>query len=526
MIASRRSSLLPGSSRWIRLVILAWIAVPAVLGMQILIGSQARRSSQPPELIKEAKLPGHVAVLSGLRTQSCSTSNCHGSLTPDLREDAIRADEYFVWLNDPHAQAHRTLFGEKSRAIFQRLGVADEQLRPLEGQADRFHAAWANCLACHETNSQLALSAGTAESAGAADHPAMTAAEGVSCESCHGNAQDWLHRHYRPEWKALSREEERELGYIPGEDVAARTSRCVSCHVGSSGGDVNHDLIAAGHPALRFESVWYQSRLPQHWKPGRRAATERIAGQTQQPPDTATTHPTRDWLIGQLVTASASLEQLERRASGPSSRASWPEFAEDNCFACHHDLMGNSWRRERGIPGLAALGSKKSRLAVPWGNWNLELIPILADQFGSRESQDFSVALGHLRDSIGEGPMEVINQSRVARRHLEAWLPAVSKLSESDAARMLQQIGRSDPEKLVSSWDRTATLVLGFAAPYHASQTIPDPLKIAMNRVRLPDVPVAFDSPRDFRSADNRQSLTANQWIELLRQLSELVPEH
>ena len=514
-----RSPLLPKSSRWVRLVILGGIAVTVAFGMQILIGSQSGRSSRQPELVKEAKLPGHVAVLSGLRTQSCSTSNCHGSLTPDLREDAIRADEYFVWLNDPHAEAHRTLFGKKSRAIFHRLGLADEQLRPLEGQADRFHTQWTNCLACHETNSQLSLSAE------ATDHPAMSVAEGVSCESCHGNAQDWLHRHYRPEWKALSREEKRELGYIPGEDVAARTSRCVSCHVGSSGGDVNHDLIAAGHPALRFESVWYQSRLPQHWKPGRRAATERIAGQTQQPPDTATAHPTRDWLIGQLVTASASLEQLERRASGPSSLASWPEFAEDNCFACHHDLIGNSWRRDRGIPGLAALGSKKSRLSVPWGNWNLELIPILADQFGSRESQEFSVAFGRLRDSFGEGPEAVIHHSRVARSNLEAWLPTVSNLSESDATRMLQQIGQRAPERLISSWDRMATLVLGFAAPYHASHSIPEPLKFAMTRVRFPDDPTAFDSPRNFRSTSDEQPLTANQWIELLRQLSELVPE-
>ena len=117
-----RSPLLPKSSRWVRLVILGWIAVTVAFGMQILIGSQSGRSSRQPELVKEAKLPGHVAVLSGLRTQSCSTSNCHGSLTPDLREDAIRADEYFVWLNDPHAEAHRTLFGKKSRAIFHRLG--------------------------------------------------------------------------------------------------------------------------------------------------------------------------------------------------------------------------------------------------------------------------------------------------------------------------------------------------------------------------------------------------------------------
>ena len=163
---------------------------------------------------------------------------------------------------------------------------------------------------------------------------------------------------------------------------------------------------------------------------------------------------------------------------------------------------------------------------MPWGNWNLELIPILADQFGSRESQEFSVAFGRLRDSFGEGPEAVIHHSRVARSNLEAWLPTVSNLSESDATRMLQQIGQRAPERLISSWDRMATLVLGFAAPYHASHSIPEPLKFAMTRVRFPGDPTAFDSPRNFRSTSDEQPLTANQWIELLRQLSELVPEH
>lgn len=519
MIASRSSSLPPKWSRGVSLVILGWIAVPVVLGMQVLFDNQPGRNFKQFEPREAARLVGPTAPPSGLRSQSCSTSNCHGSLTPDFRDDAIRSDEYFVWLDDPHAQAHRTLFGERSRAIFQRLGVADEQLRPLEGQAERFHAQWANCLACHETNSHLSLSGGTA------NHPVLLAVEGVSCESCHGHARDWLHGHYRPEWKSLSQEGKRELGYIPGKDVAAQVQRCVSCHVGSSGGDVNHDLIAAGHPALRFEYVWYQSRLPKHWKPGRSAAMKRGAGQATHQSVTTTAHPTQDWLIGQLVTAIATLEQLERRAADPALPTSWPELADFNCFACHHDLKGNSWRRERGFPGLAASGQSQSRLAVPWGNWNLELIPILTDQFGLQESQDFSAAFGRLRDSFGVGPVEVINQSRVARSRLEAWLPAVSKLSEQDAARMLQQIGRSDPEKLISSWDTTATLVLGFAAPFHGSQAIPESLRLAVDRVRLPVVPRAFDSPRDFRSAEDQPSLTAQQWVELLKQLVELAPE-
>src|SRR5207247_74314 len=43
----------------------------------------------------------------------------------------------------------------------------------------------------------------------------------------------------------------------------------------------------------------------------------------------------RAWLIGQTATAQAALELLAHR-----SKRTWPEFAEYNCRACHHDLTG------------------------------------------------------------------------------------------------------------------------------------------------------------------------------------------
>ena len=524
-----------------RLAILGWIAIPVVLAARVYCDSQSGRVFDRPRGPGDTpRLVGHQpAPPNGLRTPSCSTSNCHGSLTADIRDDVIRADEYFVWLDDPHARAHRTLFGERSRSIFQRLGVTDDQLRPLEGRAKQFDAVWANCLACHETNSHLLMLsektvlAKTVLPSGTATHPALPAAEGVSCESCHGDARDWRHRHSssdRADWKALGHDGQRDLGYIAGANVAAHAQRCAMCHVGSSGGDVNHDLIAAGHPALRFEYVWYLSRLPRHWKPGRRAAIERGLGQPAgQDHAIGLADPTRDWLIGQLVTAVASLEQLERRAGDAVSHGSSPEFAEYNCSACHHELNGNTWRLERGIPGLAAVGPARSHLAVPWGNWNLELIPIMADQFGSPTSQDVSTAFGRLRDAFRVRPVpadsDVISRSKTAREKLESWLTEVSKLPDGDAARMLQQLGRSHPERLIASWDQTATVLLGFAALHRSAPHIPEPLQTAMNRVRLPDAPIVIDSPRDFRSGRDPQSLTSAQWIELLKQLADLAPE-
>ena len=540
MTAFRGSARLPTLSRWVRLAILAWIAIPVALCVRIVFDklpgwnvTQPGLNSTQPGIGKEVRLGGNPAQPSGLRTQSCFTSSCHGSLTPDLHEDAIRADEYFVWQNDPHARAHQTLFGARSTAIFQRLGLTDDQLQPLTGQADRFQTAWTNCLACHETNRHLAaLSSETELPRVSLLKIVDRDPEGVSCESCHGDARGWLHRHYRTDWKTLGNDHQQELGYIPGDNVAARVKRCATCHVGSNAGDVNHDLIAAGHPALRFEYVWYSSRLPRHWMSGRRAAVAQGVGQhTGKDSAMAPADPTRDWLIGQLVTAIAALEQLERRAAESETNGSWPELSEYNCFACHHDLKRDSWRRERGIPGLAATGSKKSRLVVPWGNWNLELIQTIADQFGTEESQSFSTSFGQLRDTfrdhLGPANPQFTIHSRTAREGIKKWLAGVEKLPDHEAAQVLNRLGESQSERLISSWDQTAGALLGFAAPYHSANTIPEPLQTAMDRVRFPDdlvddVRVPVDSPRDFRSGRDGQSLTEDEWIALLMQLAEL----
>ena len=50
--------------------------------------------------------------------------------------------------------------------------------------------------------------------------------------------------------------------------------------------------------------------------------------------------------MGQAVQLREALNRLNRRASGPH----WPEFAEYDCFACHHDLSTAkaSWRQAAG----------------------------------------------------------------------------------------------------------------------------------------------------------------------------------
>jgi hypothetical protein len=96
-------------------------------------------------------------------------------------------------------------------------------------------------------------------------------------------------------------------------------------------------MLAAGHPDLYFELEAFTATMPAHWK-------EPLAEDPWR--------EVRAWGVGQAVQLREALEQLARRAQqGP-----WPEFAEMQCYACHHALTTpeQSWRQQRGYPGRRA----------------------------------------------------------------------------------------------------------------------------------------------------------------------------
>jgi hypothetical protein len=86
--------------------------------------------------------------------------------------------------------------------------------------------------------------------------------------------------------------------------------------------DVDHDLIAAGHPRLRFEFASFQLLLHKHWDA------------TPDGPE----FEAGAWPLGQLTAARAALILLADRAATQDRQRPWPEFAEYDCAACHHDL--------------------------------------------------------------------------------------------------------------------------------------------------------------------------------------------
>jgi Cytochrome c554 and c-prime len=498
------------ASRTLVIVALGWLAISAGLGIKTAVNNQPER--RPPNdsrasAMSFATVPGSTAVI---RTQSCSTSNCHGSLTGDPSDLAIRSDEYHVWMDDPHAKASLTLLGTKSQEMFERLGLKIT-LPPGNGASEAAKKHWKNCQGCHDTNQHLSDSVPVAER----DN---YVSEGVSCESCHGDSREWLNLHVHDGWsKKISVDEKRRLQLVTAEDLPSRVKQCASCHVGGGTADVNHDLIAAGHPALKFEYTWYLSRLPKHWKPSR---IENASNRSSE------------WLIGQLVTAIAALEQLENRANSCVSmnaktlQSSWPELAEYNCFACHHDLNERSWRQKRGFSGLDLTRAEQGRLAMPWGNWNLELTEVLADTLISAESKEFSSAFHRLVQMLQAtelaGAAETSTQSRIVREKLQLWLKSCQS-ENLDTDRILHELVLNQHEKLVSSWDKTASIMLGIASSYRNSRLLSDKLKAAMDQIRFPSEPTTLDSPRDFRSEQVPNAKTGEDWANLLKSLVEFL---
>jgi hypothetical protein len=228
-------------------------------------------------------MPAEIPAVTSSPVASCSASSCHGG-----GAGGRKGSEQTTWATgDPHSTAYRILFNDDSTRITANLRKTNPK-RPAAHQ-DK------SCVACH-----------TAGTAACFDGSTVTnASDGVGCDACHGPSGQWLGKHYETFWKGLSPEDKGQLGFRETKDLVTRTQACVGCHVGDATREVNHDLIAAGHPRLAFEAARYHAspRYTKHW---------------------VETLPARDfevrtWAIGQVVAAAAVVDLLKLR--GPNSRS-------------------------------------------------------------------------------------------------------------------------------------------------------------------------------------------------------------
>jgi hypothetical protein len=226
--------------------------------------------------------------------------------------------------------------------------------------------------------------------------------------------------------------------------VTNRVKACMPCHVG----DINHDLIAAGHPRMYFEFAAFHAQMPHHWSDEKdRDPTKSAYGRTD--------FEASGWLVGQLMTAHASLELLAERAANTLDH--WPEYAENDCAACHHDLQSKpakALRRPGALSfGFAAAFSPSALEAYRRGN--------------ERDRMDkINKSLAQLQRSVSKpvhSPRgEIVKDAKDAAALLRPLLE--SSGGETFDSPRLREIFRSLLEASPANSDQATQQMLGLAA--------------------------------------------------------------
>lgn len=285
-----------------------------------------------------------------LGAASCASSLCHGSVQP-FEGSPIARNEFIIWQSDRyrnmHAKAWDKLRSDEAAAIAHRLGL---------GPATEAH----ECLVCHADDAPMDLRG-----------QRFQLSDGVTCESCHGAAGQYIDAHTEP---GKSSGELIELGLYPTWAPEARSRLCLSCHLGGEGRFINHRILGAGHPRLTFELDTFTFLQPHHVIDEdyveRKGAVDFV----------------RDWAIGQGLAAIYQLDWLRDRNRG--WRGIFIEPALLDCHSCHRRLDEDGWkaRKSTGLgPGEMRLND--ANLAI------LHLVTIAVDPEAAARLRDGTRAL-------------------------------------------------------------------------------------------------------------------------------------
>jgi hypothetical protein len=394
---------------------------------------------------------------------SCAAAACHhGNFANDHT-----GSEYSLWISkDRHARAYEILFDTRSLVIQQYLHAS------AKAHEDQ------RCLACHV--------APNVDLPKPPPHASYFKTDGVSCESCHGPAKNWINVHHLDAWKVKTPEEKQRLGMADTQSTLGRVKVCVTCHVGAPGMDVDHDLIAAGHPRLNFEFTAMHADMPHHWSD----AKDRDPGASARG---RRDFEARAWVMGQLVTAHAALELLADRAGNKAKL--WPEFAEHDCYACHHDLQAKSWRQQK----APARGGK----ILPWSDWYLSMAPRALEMIKASAQP-----LDRLKEAMKPGftnRAKIAESAKQAARDLGALIEQLDrKLTDPIAAEAaMKEILVKDTTRPGPSWDEATQVALGLSAMYHAqldmkTKSAVDVGPALQNLFHILEFPKNYDSPKSF----------------------------
>ena len=154
-----------------------------LLGHSLPQAQELPPNSSPEEFDPKSALRADLSPLSisphtskFLGSQSCSSVSCHGN--PRRVNVSGSAANYFLD-RDKHQFAGTVLYNQRSQAIARRLNLP----HPWKAR---------ECLVCHAPGAMAEVDP---------QEFAVNLADGVGCESCHGQSRQWLSTHRTVEWK-------------------------------------------------------------------------------------------------------------------------------------------------------------------------------------------------------------------------------------------------------------------------------------------------------------------------------------
>jgi Cytochrome c554 and c-prime len=230
----------------------------------------------------------------------CRSSSCHGGAGPKRKQ-------YTIWsTQDFHAKAFAILTDARSARIADTLGGGDAPNN-------------SRCTVCHSPFQAVAQSRLA---------PTAHSDEGVSCESCHNAAGDWLRGHTRPDWTYAMRV---SAGMRDLRSLYVRANTCVTCHQ-----NIDNAILKAGHPTMVFELDGQSTNQPRHWREddpwigpgawltGQAVALREAAWHSRVDADLATASPSAGgpatdaqetalalaWLLSKVTAAELSLPKI------------------------------------------------------------------------------------------------------------------------------------------------------------------------------------------------------------------------
>ena len=294
---------------------------PARQSSPSFIGADGEK--RPPRVAGRLPVARQIETAVPRGAGSCAATACHGSIMP-LGGEILR-NEHTTWITkDPHAEAYQTLFSDRSRAIARNLSggkVPAHKEAALPGLSRDLRRRPPRGRGPPAGRGRLRV---VPRPFREVDRPPYDARLVLDLpDATRSIATAWC----------------RCATWTAGPRSAPAVTSDRPPRAESPLRDVDHDLIAAGHPRLTFEFSAYQAIAAaslgrEGHQRGRRFLRPMLGGRP-----------------GGLGAGGPRPARRPRPPRGEprSAReepASWPEFSEYGCFSCHHDLRDEPWRRE------------------------------------------------------------------------------------------------------------------------------------------------------------------------------------